>query len=94
MTACSASLRRNNPAAILRALGLTLLGVSLLPASALASPPADIPAAIGSPADLLASLEGETCQGAMALTKVAGGDAAPVSTPVRLQWFRRADGSH
>ena len=41
---------------------------------------------------LFVSLEGATCQGAMVLYKVASRDP-PVSTPLRMSWFRGSDGN-
>ena len=48
------------------------------------------PAMTGTPAELFASLEGETCQGAMVVVD-AKATAAPVA--IGAEWFRKSDGS-
>ena len=67
-------------------------GPSLAAPQALTDPSGAAPTVPGVTGGLFASLEGETCQGAMVLTKVASLDA-PVSTPMRFSWFRGSDGN-
>jgi predicted alpha/beta superfamily hydrolase len=83
----------------MRLFGLVVLALSMWSASsrAASAPASDggeaISAKTDAQAQLFASLEGEACQGAMVLTKASLKDDAPVSIPVGLTWFRRADQS-
>ena len=82
----------------MRVTGFTLFAMAIGAGSSLAAtlPTVDPtgPSPTGSDAanGLFATLEGETCQGAMLLTKVMSHDP-PVSTLLQLSWFRGSDGN-